>query len=116
MLPLMNHFAYTAITSSILIPDATDIDTTNSPSKTKTGALGLHAQTCQQEWNKKPVFILVDFWDRGPAIETADNLNEIKPDGRITETAVGTSSSPGGPALGSAMPLLGLLAAAALAV
>ncbi|KAK0646251.1 PLC-like phosphodiesterase [Cercophora newfieldiana] len=45
-LPLMNHFAYTEITTDITVPNVNDIATTNSPSTTTTGALGLHAQTC----------------------------------------------------------------------
>ncbi|KAK3368090.1 PLC-like phosphodiesterase [Podospora didyma] len=79
MMPLMNHFAYTEITSDIEIPNAGDVDTTNSPSNTTTGALGAHAQRCESEWTgAKPVFILVDFFDRGPAIDAADALNGIQ--------------------------------------
>ncbi|KAK4239605.1 putative secreted protein [Achaetomium macrosporum] len=91
LLPLLNHFAYDLLTQDIMIPDVSDIDTTNSPNETQTGALGDHARRCMAEWggDVKPVFVLVDFYDRGPAIETADRVNGIA--GR----AVGRMSEPG---------------------
>ena len=76
-MPLKNHFAYTSLTASIDIPNVNDIDTTNSPSQQTTGALGKHADSCLTAWNVKPVFVLVDFYDRGPAVETADRLNGV---------------------------------------
>lgn len=99
MLPLMNHFLYSEITSSILIPAVSDIDTTNSPSTTTTGALGLHAETCAKEWGVNPVFVLVDFFDHGPAIDTADALNGITATGRRS-----SSSSSSGANTSSANP------------
>ncbi|KAI0481486.1 PLC-like phosphodiesterase [Xylaria cf. heliscus] len=77
LLPLMNHFADTDLGSSITIPDVDDIATTNSPSTTTTGALGLHAQTCRSQWGYQPTFILVDFFNEGPSIDTADAMNGI---------------------------------------
>lgn len=93
MLPLLNHFAYTRLSDSITIPDVSDIDTTNSPSTTETGALGLHAKTCTQEWGVQPVFVLVDFYDRGPAIDTADTLNGITATGRTGSGSGSTSAA-----------------------
>ncbi|KAK3379525.1 PLC-like phosphodiesterase [Lasiosphaeria ovina] len=94
MMPLMNHFAYTSISADIEIPNAGAIDSTNNPSVTAAGALGTHAQNCTSQWaGKKPVFVLVDFFDRGPAIDTADNLNGIKATGRETPTSSSTSGS-----------------------
>lgn len=88
LLPLMNHFAYKDLGSSIMIPDVDDIETTNSPSTSTVGALGLHAQTCSSEWGFKPTFVLVDFFSEGPAIKTADTLNGIaNPVGRKNSTA-----------------------------
>lgn len=95
MLPLANHFADTALTSDITVPDVNDIDTTNSPSTTITGALGLHAQTCTSQWGVKPVFMLVDFYDRGPSIDTADRLNGITATGRRASTVITSGSSRG---------------------
>ena len=123
MLPLLNHFAYSALTSTILIPAVSDIDTTNSPSTTTTGALGLHAQNCKQQWGIKPVFVLVDFFDHGPAINTADTLNGISPVGRSTVSKSGGSSGAGSSDANPAMKdrlgsvaLLAFLAAALLTV
>jgi hypothetical protein len=88
LLPLMNHFAYKDLGSSILIPDVDDVATTNSPSTSTIGALGLHAQTCSSEWGFKPTFVLVDFFSEGPAIKTADTLNGVtNPVGRKNSTA-----------------------------
>lgn len=92
MLPLMNHFAYTLI-SSYEIPDASDIDTTNSASTSTTGALGLHAQTCNSEWGQKPTFVLVDFFNKGPAIDTADTMNGITATGRSNSSSTDSSAS-----------------------
>lgn len=85
MLPLLNHFAYTSLTSDIQIPDVSDVNTTNSPSTTTTGALGLHVNNCTGLWGVKPVYLLVDFYNRGPSIDTADRLNGIQPVGREKE-------------------------------
>jgi len=94
IMPLMNHFADKELSSSILIPDVDDIDTTNSASTSTTGALGLAADTCTSTWGgQKPVFILVDFYDRGPSIDTADRLNGITATGRSASTSSSSSSN-----------------------
>lgn len=77
MMPLMNHFMYTKLTANIDIPNVDDIDTTNSPAQRTTGALGNHADSCLTEWGVKPVFVLVDFYDKGPSIQAADRLNGV---------------------------------------
>ncbi|KAK1756052.1 PLC-like phosphodiesterase [Echria macrotheca] len=91
MLSLVNHFAQTVITGDITVPNVGDIATTNSPSTTIQGALGMHVAGCAGEWggSGKPNFVLVDFWDKGPAVDTADRLNGIVPTGR---KSVGTAS------------------------
>jgi hypothetical protein len=109
-LPLMNHFAYTEITSDITVPNVNDIATTNSPSTSTTGALGLHAQTCQGQWGIKPVFVLVDFYDQGPAIDAADRLNGITPTGRKASVSGGSSSGAAGEKRGREMRVVALLA------
>jgi hypothetical protein len=75
-LSLMNHFADVTVLS-FTVPDISNIATTNSASTTVTGALGTHASLCNSEWGKKPVFMLVDFFNVGPSITTADNMNGI---------------------------------------
>ncbi|TGJ78935.1 hypothetical protein E0Z10_g9835 [Xylaria hypoxylon] len=92
LLPLMNHFAYTGLGASIMIPNVGDIATTNSPSTSTTGALGLHAETCRSEWDYIPTFVLVDFFDEGPSIKAADVLNGITAVGRTNDTESDTES------------------------
>jgi hypothetical protein len=78
MLPLLNHFRYTELSPGIHIPDATNVNATNGPSESAPGALGLHARRCVAEWGvQRPTFVLVDFFDRGPALETSNKLNGV---------------------------------------
>ncbi|KAI0866769.1 PLC-like phosphodiesterase [Xylaria cubensis] len=94
LLPLINHFADTDLGSSITIPDVDDIATTNSPSTTTTGALGLHAQTCLSQWGFQPTFILVDFFSEGPSIQTADLMNGVtNPVGRKNSSVTATETA-----------------------
>jgi hypothetical protein len=87
---LLNHFADTAEAFGITIPAVSEITTTNSPSTNTTGALGTHGELCYDEWAIKPTFILVDFWNVGPSIDTADILNGIS--GQTTgRTSVSTA-------------------------
>ncbi|KAK6950220.1 hypothetical protein Daesc_008546 [Daldinia eschscholtzii] len=118
MLPLMNHFAYNLLGASIMVPNADNITITNSPSTSTTGNLGLHAQTCNEQWGIKPVFVLVDFFNEGPAIETADNLNGITPVGRsnagLTATVATAAANPKRLGLGLGTEALVAFLAAAL--
>ncbi|KAI0878377.1 PLC-like phosphodiesterase [Hypoxylon argillaceum] len=113
LLPLMNHFVYDDLGSSIEIPDVDDVATTNSASTTTTGALGLHAKTCLAEWGYKPTFVLVDFWSEGPAITTADVMNGITAVGRTNATVAeaDTASSQAKRARGAAGTGTGALVA-----
>ncbi|KUJ07231.1 uncharacterized protein LY89DRAFT_678194 [Mollisia scopiformis] len=91
---LTNHFTDTAEAFGITIPDVTDIETTNSYATNTTGTLGTQGAQCESEWGTKPTFMLVDFWNVGPSIQTADNLNGITATGRTNvSTAELTSSS-----------------------
>lgn len=90
---LLNHFADTPEAFGIMLPDVTDIKATNSASTNTTGALGTHGAQCESEWGTKPTFILVDFWNVGPSIQTADNLNGITATGRTTVSTELLSSS-----------------------
>jgi hypothetical protein len=82
---LMNHFLYSTEAFGIEQPDLTDIKTTNAPSG-GLGNLGSTASKCKTAIGKAPTFILVDFFDQGPALATVDQLNGI--------TAVGRKSVP----------------------
>lgn len=77
MLPLVNHFLDQSLGGGLVIPDADAAGDTNSADKAKAGALGLHARTCAGEFGVKPTFVLVDFFDQGPALDTADALNGV---------------------------------------
>lgn len=98
-LPLMNHFLYKSITATAMLPNVEDLHVTNSDNTTQVGALAYEAYECYDEWGSvAPVFILVDFYSVGPAIDTADMINGITPTGR-TSSADSVSSSSAAPAL-----------------
>ncbi|KAG6365053.1 hypothetical protein INS49_006659 [Diaporthe citri] len=114
-LPLMNHFVYQSITSSIEVPNVEIIDTTNSPDTSSVGTLGQSAYKCNSEWGTAPVFALVDFYSEGPAIETADNLNGITAEGRSDSSSATSDAASGiGSAGAKTGALVAFLAAAVL--
>ncbi|KAI4122659.1 MAG: hypothetical protein LQ347_006430 [Umbilicaria vellea] len=84
-LALMNHFLGISQGFGIRIPDISNISTTNAPSGS-TGNLGGTAANCTALWGKPPNYILVDFFDQGPAIATVDKINGITPVGRTDPT------------------------------
>ncbi|KAL5359005.1 PLC-like phosphodiesterase [Aspergillus floccosus] len=75
-LPLMNHFLYQTSILDIQYPNASYVSTTNAPSG-GTGNLGDAASTCKKQYGRQPTFILVDYFDKGPAIDTVDSLNGV---------------------------------------
>jgi len=93
-LPFMNHFLDTSESFGIEIPDASAAGTTNALNG-GTGNLGDSAATCKSSYSgRQPTFILVDFFDQGPAIGTVDKLNNVtNPVGR---TAVPNTNSEAG--------------------
>jgi len=91
---LMNHFLYSPGPFGIEVPDTADIMTINAPSG-GIGNLGDMAANCASLYGKAPTFILVDFFDQGPAIATVDKLNGITPVGR-TPPLTSNSATSGG--------------------
>lgn len=100
-LPFMNHFLYqTSVIVDIDIesPNASYVGTTNAPSG-GTGNLGDAASTCKEQYGgRQPTFILVDFFNEGPALDTVDKLNNVtSPVGRkqlsSSQTSSGSTSS-----------------------
>ncbi|KAJ5653156.1 hypothetical protein N7490_000159 [Penicillium lividum] len=91
-LPLMNHFLYSTISIiDVEYPNASYVSTTNAPSG-GTGNLGSTATKCKAAYNgRQPTFILVDFFNRGPAIDTVDSLNNVT--NAVGRTSVSTSAS-----------------------
>jgi hypothetical protein len=82
---LMNHLLYWQQAFGIQVPDIRVVHTTNGWKGT--GSLGEHIVACSNEVRRQPTFILVDFFNVGPAIETVDIFNKIeKPVGRLSVT------------------------------
>ncbi|KAL3424935.1 hypothetical protein PVAG01_04216 [Phlyctema vagabunda] len=91
---MLNHFMDDAGSFGISTPNTANLTITNSPDTSTTGALGTHGSQCNSEWSAKPVFIIVNFFNVGPAIEAADNLNGITGTGRTSvSTALLTANS-----------------------
>jgi hypothetical protein len=113
---LINHFADTAEAFGITIPDVSDIATTNSPETNTTGALGTNGAECESEWGTKPTFILVDFWNVGASIETADNLNGITATGRTSVSTAELTQGSGANSVVGGVPWIALTAMAFVAI
>ncbi len=89
-LALMNHFL--DIKQAFFeTPDYGNITTTNAQSG-PVGNLGGAAANCTYIYGKAPTYVLVDFFDQGPAISTVDTLNGITPVGRAGVANVATQS------------------------
>ncbi|TKA75147.1 hypothetical protein B0A55_03978 [Friedmanniomyces simplex] len=95
MMPLMNHFLYDQ-EALFEMPNDTYLATTNAPSG-GVGNLGSSATQCTDEYGRAPTFVLVDFFNVGPAISTVDRLNGVTaPVGRTAiSTAVMNESTSG---------------------
>ncbi|KXS99484.1 hypothetical protein AC578_3771 [Pseudocercospora eumusae] len=75
---LMNHFLYEQQLFNIQSPNESYASTTNAPSgRGGTGNLGDSANECTKVYGKAPNFLLVDFFNMGPSISTADRLNGV---------------------------------------
>jgi hypothetical protein len=96
MMALMNHFLYQTSNlfgTTIESPDLGNISTTNSASG-GTGALGTSATECTTTYGRAPTYLLVDFFNVGPAIETADRLNGVtSPVGRTNVSVAAVAPS-----------------------
>ena len=81
---LMNHFLYLNQAFGIQSPDVGNITTTNAPGNS-TGMLGTSLGQCTREYGTQPTYVLVDFFNVGPAIEAVDSANGVtNPVGRAT--------------------------------
>lgn len=83
---LMNHFLYEDQAFGIQSPNIGNLTTTNAPGN-ETGNLGMQTGKCTQEYGEQPTFVLVDFFNVGPAIESVDSANGVS-------NAVGRRSVP----------------------
>lgn len=79
-------------------PNVALLTTTNSANVGTQGTLGTQANQCRSEWGVKPTFLLVNFFNVGPAIDTVDAMNGVSGSvtGRIAlSQAILTQSSTG---------------------
>ena len=84
LMPLMNHFFYREVGFGIQSPAVNRVSIANAPSNS-TNSLGTAATQCTSFYGRAPSFILVDFFNEGPAIATIDRLNGVtNPVGRMT--------------------------------
>lgn len=100
---LMNHFLYSTQLFGLQTPNATYVNVTNAD--TGLGSLGSHLKTCTNEYNgKAPTFVLVDFFNVGPAIKSVDKANGVSDTvGRKTVSTEPLEEGSGGDA-GNAAP------------
>ncbi len=75
-MPLINHFLYDNL-SGIEFPSIENVMNTNAPSGS-VGNLGDAAKNCTSIYGKAPTFIIVDFFNVGPALDTVDRLNGVR--------------------------------------
>jgi hypothetical protein len=73
---LMNHFLYWRQAFGIQTPDRRELANTNS--WRGTGGLGKHLKKCANEYRRQPTFLLVDFFNVGPAIQAVDIFNKVQ--------------------------------------
>lgn len=79
---LMNHFLYWQQAFNIQVPDARNVNNTNSWDRE--GGLGKHMLVCAEQITRQPTFVLVDFFNVGPAIDSVDIFNGMdNPVGRL---------------------------------
>lgn len=72
---LMNHFLYSTALFGIQQPNDTYVNVTNAESGF--GALGASLENCTEVYGVEPQFVLVDFFNVGPAIASVDRANGI---------------------------------------
>ncbi|KIY01574.1 uncharacterized protein Z520_03126 [Fonsecaea multimorphosa CBS 102226] len=71
-----NHFLYEEGLFDIETPNVADINVTNSPGNS-VGNLGYSLSQCNSMYGKPSTFVLVDFFDQGPAIAAVDAMNGV---------------------------------------
>lgn len=72
---LMNHFLYSTQLFGIQQPNNTYVNITNA--ETGLGSLGTRLNNCTTVYSKAPNFVLVDFFNVGPAIKSVDAANGV---------------------------------------
>ena len=93
---LMNHFLDSASLFGLQTPNDTYAGTTNAQSGV--GSLGEQMGACSQTYSKPPNFVLVDFFNVGPAMASVDAANGVSgATGRqsVSTEALGGNTSAG---------------------
>jgi hypothetical protein len=85
---LMNHFLYETQLFGIQSPNASYAPTTNA--ETGFGSLGASVQNCTGVYGKPPTFVLVDWFNVGPAMDSVDRANGVT--GAIGRKSVSTQA------------------------
>lgn len=62
---------------SVEVPSVENVEKTNSPDISVQGSLGASAANCTNVYATPPKFLLVDFFNVGPALTTVDQLNGV---------------------------------------
>ena len=73
---LMNHFLYSTQAFGIQQPNNTYVNVTNA--ETGVGSLGSRLDNCTGVYGKAPNFVLVDFFNVGPAMKSVDAANGVQ--------------------------------------
>lgn len=79
---MINHWLDDA-QSFFQTPNVLLLNVTNSAQTGAVGTLGTQAAQCEGEWGVKPTFLLVNFFNVGPAIEAVDAMNGVTGTGRM---------------------------------
>lgn len=72
---LMNHFLYSTALFGIEQPNSTYVNVTNA--QTGVGSLGTALDNCTSVYSQAPQFVLVDFFNVGPAMASVDQANGV---------------------------------------
>ena len=118
LMPLLNHFLYTDLATSgalagVQIPDVDAAYTTNAPTGSAnctegTGCLGTVAQGCADAYGQAPSYVLVDWFNVGPAIATVDALNGVAEDDVVGRQGVsGVAAAPAADGVASSSSSVG---------
>ncbi|KAH5441175.1 hypothetical protein HBI47_036270 [Parastagonospora nodorum] len=92
---LMNHFLYDQQTFGIQITNTTYANVTNA--QTGLGSMGTQIKNCTGVYGKPPTFVMADFTNMGPAIDSVDAANGVaSPVGRQGLPAVALTQESSG--------------------
>jgi len=112
---LMNHFLYSTALFGIQTPNDTYVGVTNA--QTGLGSLGAAVANCTAVYAKPPNFVLVDFFNMGPAMASVDQANGVtNPEGRKSVTTQAPSEKETSGVAGRKGSLLAVVVAVVAAV